>query len=104
MKKLVYFIGIPVVVVLLAVFIGTWFFLSRVLNENFLVQQIESSLNVRADVKKLNVSLFSIMSSIELDGVSLAARDSFANAGAELSTRPPIANPVLSIGKVDLKF
>ncbi|MBL8019361.1 MAG: AsmA domain protein [Leptospirales bacterium] len=104
MKKIIYFVVIPVLVILIGLVGGTWFVLNRVLNENFLVQQIESSLNVRAEIKKLNVSLFSAMSSVELEGLSLAPRDTFANQGTDLAERTPIKNAVLSVNKVDLKF
>jgi len=104
MKKILYFIVIPFLVIVIALFGGTWYVLNKVLNENFLVQQIESNLNVRAEIKKLNISLFSVMSSVELEGVSLGARDALANSGAELSQRTPMKNAVLSVNKIDLKF
>ncbi|HMY45795.1 MAG TPA: AsmA domain protein, partial [Leptospiraceae bacterium] len=74
MKKILYFVVIPLFVILALVSASAWYALKVVLNENFLVQQIESNLNVRAEVRKLNVSLFSAMSSVELEGVSLGAR------------------------------
>ncbi|HMU85734.1 MAG TPA: AsmA domain protein, partial [Leptospiraceae bacterium] len=104
MKKILYFVVIPLFVILALVSASAWYALKVVLNENFLVQQIESNLNVRAEVRKLNVSLFSAMSSVELEGVSLGARDSFANQGTPLSERPPMKGSVVTIGKIDLKF
>lgn len=104
MKKILYFIVIPLFAILALISASAWYALKVVLNENFLVQQIESNLNVRAEVRKLNVSLFSAMSSVELEGVSLGARDSYANQGTVLSERPPMKGSVLTIGKIDLKF
>ncbi len=104
MKKTLISIAAAVLVLVLITTAGAWVVLRNVLTEQFLVEQIESSLNVRAEIKKLNVSLFSALSSVEIEGVSLGARDSFADAAAPLKDRTPMKSAAITIQKVDLKF
>lgn len=104
MKKIAMIGGGVVAALLLIVVVGGFLALKVVVNEEFLVNQIESNLNVRAEIKKLNISLFSAMSSVEVEGLSLGARDNDANQGTPLAQRKPLQNPVLSVKTVDLKL
>ncbi|WCL47972.1 AsmA domain protein [Leptospira sp. GIMC2001] len=76
--------------------------LSSFLTPEFLTKQIESSINVRASVDKVNISLFSALSSVEIEGIQFAKRDSVADSGQPLSERKELQNAVLSLGKVEL--
>lgn len=104
MKKIVIIAGGAVAALLLVIVVGGFLALKVVVNEEFLVNQIESSMNVRAEIKKLNISLFSAMSSVEVEGLSLGERDSDANNAVPLAQRKPLERPVLSVKTVDLKL
>lgn len=104
MKKIAIIGGGVVAALLLVIVVGGFLALKVLVNEEFLVTQIESNLNVRAEIKKLNISLFSAMSSVEVEGVSLGARDNDANQATPLAQRKPMQNAVLSVKSVDLKL
>lgn len=104
MKKIAIIGGGVVAALLLVIVVGGFLALKVLVNEEFLVSQIESNLNVRAEIKKLNISLFSAMSSVEVEGVSLGARDNDANQGTPIAQRKPMQNAVLSVKSVDLKL
>ncbi|WP_411822609.1 AsmA domain protein [Leptospira sp. 'Mane'] len=103
MKKIIYAVGglfglLIVVLVLALVFAGSF------LTNEFLVKQIESSISVRANIDKVNINLFSALSSIEVEGIQLTYRDDVANKGTPLSERKPIRSSVISIKKADIKL
>ncbi|MBK8398641.1 MAG: hypothetical protein IPL26_25765 [Leptospiraceae bacterium] len=89
---------------LLVILIVGFISISSFITPDFIVKQVESSLNVRADLKKVNINLFSLLSSIELENFSLHNRDSFADNANNLSERSPSENPIISVEKVDLKL
>jgi hypothetical protein len=103
MKKVIYgiggFFGLLIIVLILAlVFAGSF------LTNEFLVKQIESAINVRANVEKVNINLFSALSSIEVEGIQLTYRDEVADKGTPLPDRKPLKSSVISIGKADIKL
>lgn len=103
MKKIL--IGISFILgLLLAVLITGLLSISSIVTPDFIVKQVESSLNVRADLKKVNINLFSVFSSVELEGLSLHNRDSFADNAVLLAERTGSTSPTLSVKKVDLKL
>lgn len=101
-RKLILGIAIPLGV-LLILGITLRIVLGALVNEQLVVDQIESALNARADVKKLNVSLFSAVSGISLEGLALGVRDDAANKALPLSERKPM-KPLISLDKVELKL
>lgn len=103
MKKVL--IGISVFFLLLVAILTIGVLsISSILTTDFIVRQMETSLNTRADLKKVNINLFSILSSVELENLSLHNRDSFADNATLLTERPAPSNPILSVKKVDLKL
>jgi hypothetical protein len=103
MKKIL--IGISVFFgLILAVLVVGLLSISSIVTPDFIVSQIESSLNARADLKKVNISLFSALSSVELENLSLHERDHFADNANLLKERKPSVNSILSVKKVDLKL
>ena len=86
MKKILISISIFLGLIL-TVLIAGLLSISSIVTPDFIVSQIESSLNTRADLKKVNISLFSAMSSIELEGLSLHERDQFADNANLLAER-----------------
>ncbi len=103
MKKIL--IGISIFFgLLLAVLVVGLLSISSIVTPDFIVSQIESSLNTRADLKKVNINLFSALSSIELEGLSLHERDHFADNANLLAERTTPGNLILSVRKVDLKL
>ncbi len=103
MKKIIYgvggFFGLLIIVLVLAlVFAGSF------LTNEFLVKQIESAINVRANVDKVNINLFSALSSIEVEGIQLTYRDDVADKGTPLPERKPLKSSVISISKADIKL
>jgi len=103
MKKLV--IGISIFLVgLVAILVTGLFLVGKVVTPEFLVSTIESSINVRANVEKININLLSLFSSIEVEGIGLGKRDEVANKGIPLAERQDKFSPVLGLGKVELKL
>lgn len=90
--------------VFLVALVAGMILLKSLLTAEFLVTQLESNMNVRAEVKELNISLFSIVSSVELRGVKLAPRDRFADQAVPLKERPALTGAVISAGAFDLKL
>ena len=103
MKKIL--IGISIFFgLLIAVLIIGLLSISSIVTPDFIVKQVESSLNVRADLKKVNINLFSVLSSVELEDLSLHNRDSFADNAKLLVERSASVSPIISVKKVDLKL
>jgi uncharacterized protein involved in outer membrane biogenesis len=76
--------------------------LGSFITPQFLVNQIESSLNVRANVKAVDINLLSALSSIKLEGVELGRRDQSADQGTPLAERTPMSGSTISLGEVRL--
>lgn len=100
MKKILIIAG-SVVGLILVILIGVSIYVASLLNEDFVVQQIEGTFNLRAELAELNVGLFS-GATVELRGVALGPRDSYANKGTPLSERKPMTNKTISAESVKL--
>lgn len=100
-KKIGIGIGIGLAL-LLVVLIGVSIYASSLLNEDFLVEQLESNMNCRVEIKDLSVGLFSSTSGITLKGVKLGPRDEVANKGTPLSERKAMQNALVSAESIDL--
>lgn len=100
-KKIGIGVGGLLVVLIIFLIIGL-LSLGSFVTPEFLVKQIESSLNVRANVKKVNINLFSALSGISIEGIQLDKRDSVADAGTPLSERSELKSALISLEKVDL--
>ncbi|MCB1318106.1 MAG: hypothetical protein KDK27_19205, partial [Leptospiraceae bacterium] len=104
MKKKLIIIGGAIVGLILVIFIGLWITIASILNEDFLVSQIESSMNCRAEIEDLDVSLFSA-GSISIDGVKIGPRDDEANKGVPMSERTTeLKNPLIASKSIDLSL
>jgi hypothetical protein len=101
-KKIIYGAGGFFALLILILVVALVFAGSFITNE-FLVKQIESAINVRANVNKVNINLFSALSSIEVEGIELNYRDAVADKGTPLPERKPMKSSVVSIGKADIK-
>ncbi len=102
MKKILIILG-SVVGGILVLLLGVSLYVSSLLTEEFVVEQIESTFNLRAELKELNVGLFS-GASVELKGVALGPRDSVANQGKPLGERKPMANKLISAEGLELSL
>ncbi len=102
MKRLWIIISIPVALVIFST-IGLWVYISYFIDNNFIVQQVESSINARVELKKVKIGLFSLLPSLSCEDVSLTQRDTFANEGKHLDDRPALKSPLISVGKIDVK-
>ncbi len=102
MKKILIIAG-SVIGVILVILIGVSMYVSSLINEDFVVQQVEGTFNLRAELAELNVGLFS-GASVELRGVALGPRDSYANKGTPLSERKPMTNKTISADNVKLSL
>ncbi|MDZ4727254.1 MAG: AsmA domain protein [Leptospira sp.] len=93
------FFGLLIFILVVAlVFAGSF------LTNEFLVKQIESAINVRANITKVNINLFSALSSVEVEGIQLTYRDDVADKGTPLADRKELKSAVISIGKADIKL
>lgn len=103
MKKIGYGIGAFFGAILLIIIIA-FVLAGSIITPSFLVKQIESSLNVRAHVEKVNINLFNVLSGIEIEGIVLAPRDEVANKGTPLDERKSKPKGTIQLGKVDVKI
>jgi hypothetical protein len=103
MKKIIYGVG-GLFGLLIGVLILALVFAGSFLTNEFLVKQIEAAINVRANVDKVNINLFSALSSVEVEGIQLTYRDDVADKGMPLAERKPLKSSVISIGKADIKL
>ncbi|TGL73975.1 AsmA family protein [Leptospira jelokensis] len=103
MKKIGYGIGAFFGAILLIIIIA-FVLAGSIITPSFLVKQIESSLNVRAHVEKVNINLFNVLSGIEIEGIILAPRDEVANKGTPLDERKSKPKGTIQLGKVDVKI
>ena len=104
MKKRLLIIGASLPVLFILLLIAGMVAIKSIVTKELLVDQMESSMNLRADVRELKISLFSVVSSIELSGVQLAPRDRFADAATPLKDRPALRSALISADAFDLKF
>ncbi|HMV45134.1 MAG TPA: hypothetical protein PK079_23290 [Leptospiraceae bacterium] len=103
MKKLSIGIGI-FFFLLVAIIVTVILSIRSIVTREFIVNQLESSFNVRADLRQININLFSGLSSVELEGLDIYTRDNFADNAVELEKRTPVTGSILSIQKIDLKL
>ena len=78
--------------------------LNKIVTEEFMVKQLESNLNVRAEIKKINISLLSAVSSITVDGLKLSRRDSIADNATPLSDRKPLEGALIAVENFDFQL
>ena len=102
MKKIIIILG-SIFGGILVLLVGVSLYISSLLTEAFVVEQIESTFNLRAELKELDVGLFS-GASVVLKGIALGPRDSVANQGKPLGERSPMVNKVISAESVDLSL
>lgn len=100
-KKLLIGIVIFLLVIIFAL-LGGLYYLKSLLNPSFVVENLESNLNTRAELSELEINLFSILSSIELKGLKLAYRDEIADKGIPLEEREPLKNPLIQLDTVKI--
>lgn len=87
-----------------AVLAGGLYLLNSIVTEKFLVSQVESTLNCRMEIKKVNFNLFSIFSSLTIDGIKLAPRDLVSDKGTPLSERKPLESYLIGAKKIELQL
>ncbi len=102
MKRLWIIISIPVALVIIST-VGLWVYISFFIDNNLIVQQVESNINARVELKKVRIGLFSLLPSLSCEDVALAPRDTFASSGKHLDDRPALRSPLISIEKIDFK-
>jgi hypothetical protein len=102
MLKKVAVIAGALLALLLTLIIGLSIYAARLIDADFIVAQLESSLNCRAELKELDAGLFSAVSSVRLGGLALGPRDDYANRGVPQKDRPPLARPLVSAKEVRL--
>lgn len=101
MKKIILYLISFFVLVILGVFSFVYYFLTHI-DKNFIVQQIESKLNLRAEFSDFKLNLFNLNPELEIDGFKISERDDFANKAIPLTDRTPLKTSILSIEKTIL--
>ena len=103
MKKIL-IIGGAVFGVILLLLIGASLYVASLIDEDFLVEQIEANLNCRAAVQELDVGLFGAVSSIKLRGVAIGPRDADANNAVPQSERTSEIRRIISADEIELSL
>ena len=82
---------VALLIVLLALAGGAGFlFINSLARPAYLVRQLENTFNCRAQINEASLHLFQSPARLEIRGLSLAARDEFANNQTPLDERPSI--------------
>jgi len=103
MKKIIAGIGLAIVIPILLLIIALAS-LNKIITEEFIVSQLERNMNLRAEVKKINISIFSAISGITVEGLKLSKRDSNADNAIPLNERKPTAIAIISIESFDFQL
>jgi hypothetical protein len=103
MKKIIAGIGLAIVIpiFLLGIALAS---LNKIITEEFIVSQLEKSMNLRAEVKKINISIFSAISGITVEGLKLSKRDNNADNAIPLIERKPLESVLISIDNFDFQL
>ncbi len=99
MKKFILIFFSLLVLAVFGIFTFIYYFLSN-LDKNFVVKQIESKLNLRAEISDLKLNIFSLNPEIELIDFKISERDQFANKAIPVSERDPLKYSILSVEKI----
>ena len=103
MKKIFIILGsiliVPILLLLLALSA-----VNKIVTDEFIVSQLEKNMNLRAELKKIDVSLFSTISSIHLEGLKLNNRDKYADDAVPLKDRPPLQSALISMENFEFEL
>ena len=103
MKKIFIILGsiliLPILLLLLALSA-----VNKIITDEFIVSQLEKNMNLRAELKKIDVSLFSAISSIHLEGLKLNNRDKYADDAVPLKDRPPLQSALISMENFEFEL
>lgn len=103
MRKLLT-IGLALLLVLGAGgFFAARYVLANFVTADYLVSQLETSYNCRAEIAEMDLKLFRRPSRIELTSVSLSPRDDFARNGTPLAERAPLEQTAIHCDSVTLE-
>lgn len=103
MRKLLIIGVVALLVLSLAAFLAVRSVLTTYLTPDYLVSQLETAFNCRADISELDLKLWRKPSKIELINVTLAPRDEFAARGVPLAERPPLGETAMHCESVVLE-
>ena len=103
MKKIIAGIGLAIVIPILLLIIAL-VSLNKIITEEFIVSQLERNMNLRAEVKKINISIFSAISGITVEGLKLSKRDSNADNAIPLNERKLIEKALISMDSFDFQL
>ncbi len=103
MKKIFIFLGLIFLVPILLLFLALSA-VNKIVTDEFIVTQLERNMNLRAEIKKIDVSLFSAISSIHLEGLKLNHRDKYADDAIPLKDRPPLQTALISMENFEFEL
>ncbi len=103
MKRVFITLGILLVVLVLAAWLTVTLSVGRFADSDYLVRQIESSFNCRAQIGEVKLNAYTDPARMELTGLAFAPRDKTVEQGILPSKREPIAGAV-SIDSVVLEL
>jgi hypothetical protein len=89
LRRLVLFVGVPLLLLAMAAGVGGWLALRQFTPEN-VVRQLESVCNARVQLDGCSLSLFSSPARLELLGLQFHPRDAEADRATPPASRPPI--------------
>ncbi|OQY27025.1 MAG: hypothetical protein B6244_11875 [Candidatus Cloacimonetes bacterium 4572_55] len=97
-------IKIALFILILFIFLGPIVFFKLSLSEALIVMQMESAMNCRVEIKRIEVNPFSLEGVIVVQGLKIAKRDNYADQAVSLSKRPPIGTPEISAPQSNLEM
>ena len=94
MKRVLLTLGLIVLLLVIGGGVFVWFSVRSLSNPDYLVQQIEESLNCRAEVTTAELDLLRAPAQLMLTGIAFGPRDAYAEERTPLAERPPLQGSV----------
>lgn len=91
--------SICIIFLLIAVTIASFFFAKSYLTRNYLVESIEKSINSRVQVKDIDINLFGLTGTVDLNNVIIAERDREVELNIPHDQRSPIITGDIQLAK-----
>ncbi len=103
MKKIFIILGSILIVPIVLLFIALSA-LNKIVTNDFIILRLEKNMNLRAEIKKIDISLLSALSGIHLEGLKLNARDKYADDAIPLNDRPPLQSSLISMENFEFQI
>ena len=78
-------------------------YLEKYFDKDLIVKAVEAETNSRFELEDVNIGVFSLTPSFEIDGIKLGKRDKYADDKVHIDERPKMEGEIVSVEKVELR-